>query len=495
MRIKKDLVNPPIMGSRSQILEQLLNELGALAKGDTQKALDEKDGEEEADDFLLSSPPRGRRPSQEEDDKTYIKRVMTEMRKSGRHPDKKTRISPKGSIMKRSTISPKHKDHLQKTVSFQPSSAEQPDGDDTTSDTSSVQLSPSRTLTSSRRKIAKLSKRTKMRMFQKQVNMETFDDDKESIILNEEVESRSSSSSAQEECDLTDHGNQLENEITAKKGKEEVDEQEKIGESICEEEVFNELISSPKSDDRFRLSVSSSFDASQQEAFRFRAKTTGHNSLSRSPAVKRRNEHMSLKIAGLATLGSQRMAGFLDPKRIASSTKSIPDNGRTGERPSSQHLEVENPNNNSLLLDVSIPSESSTPTTTAQIHNSEEARSAAATTLQLNLSGDDCKSLDEAGCAHAMSPTSSSSSSSPRSSRRLLSPTLLPVVTYFEEGAYKNGKTAFGDDEDAQQTESNAPVRSPPSSPRRPLPRPPAFDGESIAKIHKKLSLEMKPSQ
>ena len=60
------------MGSRSQILEQLLKELSDLAEGATQKAIDEKDGEVEAEDFALASPPRSRRLSQEEDDQTSV---------------------------------------------------------------------------------------------------------------------------------------------------------------------------------------------------------------------------------------------------------------------------------------------------------------------------------------------------------------------------------------------------------------------------------------
>ncbi|XP_066923003.1 protein unc-80 homolog [Clytia hemisphaerica] len=515
-RIKKDFANPPVMGSRSQVLDHLLVELSSLAKGEV-RTLDDntvKEGEIDETDFKLSNTPV-RRVSQEEDDESYIKRVKTERErawKSGRRDTKKSRVSPKGSIMKRrqtktSDASPKEKERLRKTVSFKPSktSLDEDDTDITMEETTqevptNFQSSPTRNLSSPRRKIGKLSKRTKhMKMFRRQDSTDCSDDDEKSIIPNDDDRAARSSPPRHlhDDHELSDdsQGKLVKSSSSSTASSENNDDKKDGGGGgrFCEEGIFNESITSPKNGERYTLSVSSSIDSN--DGFKERPRCFSHNpSLSRSPAVKRRNERPSLKIAGLATMSTQRLSS-LSRDRFSSA--------KGDERQSIDEGDENSTRQGNSLSPPALSPESALPPA-------------------LDLSAVTTEFPEERN--NTLSPTSihssSSGLSSPQSPRRKLSPSLQPFVNFFDDPNGQKPAVALPEDDATPSTALSPPLieRDPlpsvmplepvvvpvtlpptkmksPSQQKRSLPKPPAFDEESIAKIHKKLSLEMQKPQ
>ena len=104
-------------------------------------------------------------------------------------------------------------------------------------------------------------------------------------------------------------------------------------ESIGRRQVFSDSAASQQPH-RNRLSVGSSLDIPggslhplSDDVFKERPRSCSHNpSLSRSPAVKRRNDHSAIRIAGLATLGTRKFAKSLS----ISSSSSLPQRDNAG---------------------------------------------------------------------------------------------------------------------------------------------------------------------
>lgn len=278
-RIKKDLANPPVISSRSLVLKQLLNDLSILATSDGQQQLD---GVDETDEphtsevdspdsshtnrqSSVDSPARHRQLSHEEDDESYIQRIKTEMRKSGR------RIPSKQSIMKH----PKEHPKVRKQVSFQA-------GDE--DDALTPKGSPARSLTSPKHK--KLSKRSKLRIFKRQSSTEQ--EEKENIIPNEGVNgddtqhiSESDEESGGEQPDNAQGGSIVRVEHDINKEAQSIAQGSPIPAAI-------KRLSEQSSNNR--LSVSG--DEADELASR-------SLSLSRSPGVRRRHE-AAIRISGMS---------------------------------------------------------------------------------------------------------------------------------------------------------------------------------------------------
>lgn len=176
-RIKKDLVKPPVINGRALVLQQLLNDLSALATTDAQQVDPMDETDEGGSGFDLESPPRTRQLEEDEDDARYIQRVKTEMRKSGRDP--RTHRSSKNSIMKRRTTPKEHVHaNVRKQVSFQH------DDENAEIIAATATGSPSRSLSSPKK--MRLSKRSKLRVFRRQTKEEK--EEKEDIIQNDAVD-------------------------------------------------------------------------------------------------------------------------------------------------------------------------------------------------------------------------------------------------------------------------------------------------------------------
>lgn len=216
--------------------------------------------------------------------------------------------------------------------------------------------------------VGKMSKRSKIKMFRKQQEItEGSDDDQEMIIphhrdstssscasgelsddnhgqmiLTSSTTSKSALITVTDEYDMVDVGNKnlsseyvnnsftadTTNEIDSKKffsqtatvgsaTKVEITQHAASSDNtIGKRQVFSDSAVSQQPQHRNRLSVGSSLDISgglhpSDDVFKERPRSCSYNpSLSRSPAVKRRNDH-SIKIAGLATLGTRKFANTL----------------------------------------------------------------------------------------------------------------------------------------------------------------------------------------
>lgn len=175
-RIKHDLLSPPVVGCRSSILQLLLNELSSIENLTVENEDTESSGSGDPE-LALANPPTGR--GDHEDDQSYIKRVMKQLRTSRKQNNGDEMLDRKSqhSIIKRTYTNPFSKQNphakLKKQVSFHDSVSPSHSSLDVESVTSPV--SPLR------KQLGKLSKRSKLRMFTHQKRQ---DEDDQDIIIN-----------------------------------------------------------------------------------------------------------------------------------------------------------------------------------------------------------------------------------------------------------------------------------------------------------------------
>ena len=356
----------------------------------------------------------------------------------------------------------------------------------TTTELFDQQSSPSRSssLSSPKRIMGKISKRSKLKMFRRQQDItEGGDDDKEMII----PPHRDSSSCASGESD--DGHNQSiivsesasmtvtdTNPITAEdsfkpnseiyassnncgfsRGAEpeplrkvvDSNRSYRSKDSNMKRQVFSDSAQSSQGG-RNRFSVSSSLDVPDLDnVFKERPRSCSHSpSLSRSPAVKRRNDR-SIRIAGLATLGSRKFAKNLSFSRGQSITGDNDNDSGEQKQPSSipsVNFEPEVSPNASApkpALQPTAPPPSSKMQFEDRFEDLMVSKTSAADAAR-GLNRDSVVSIE----------SSTTYSSSPMSPRRVLSPTLKPIVSYFDAPAENKPPLAVyddGDDDDENQ--------------------------------------------
>ena len=184
-RIKHDLQHPPVLTCRSAILHQLLNELSTMAnkRSSTRRVSKEKD-----DALMLNDPPVvERKLPTEESDQDYIGRVKSELKEQ--EPVNQSRNV---SIMKRSsTAGPTNK--LKKQVSFFDPDVEELKHEEEKEENHDAEdsgpIDVQQNLISPIRRLGKISKRTKLKMFKRQPSTED-----EEIMIKQRRESADNSS-------------------------------------------------------------------------------------------------------------------------------------------------------------------------------------------------------------------------------------------------------------------------------------------------------------
>lgn len=337
-RIKKDLVKPPIINGRALVLQQLLNDLSALATSSDHQVLDTIDETDDVETFDLESPPRSRRPvEEEEDDATYIQRVKTEMRKSGRDTRSRYRSS-KDSIMKRRTT-PKEHAPVRKQVSFQ-----QENEDVESPSTTSRSLS-----LSSPKKMMKLSKRKKL------FRQKPKEEEKEDIIQNETVHDHNQESESNDDGHDDDDGEMSDDSqgklvlSESPTPRQQVKKLEPKSDSIRVHKILSEGASKRKmfftgttveEEDEGEFEEEKKNEETERDGKReLNEKSESSNedeefthrktlSLSRSAGM-RRHEPSSLKISGLSFDDDRKRGGDEINRSRPTSTKSLTSNEDT----------------------------------------------------------------------------------------------------------------------------------------------------------------------
>ena len=200
-RIKKDLQQPPVLTCRSTILHQLLNELSTMAN---KRTTTRRVSEETGDVFMLNDPPVvERKLSTEESDQDYIGRVKSELKEK-----ELVNQSQNMSIMKSSSIAgPTNK--LKKQVSFFDPDVEELKHEEEKQENHEAEdygpIDIQQNLISPIRRLGKISKRTKLKMFKRQPSTE----DEEIMIKQERESADNSSERSDDEEYCTDDGHHL----------------------------------------------------------------------------------------------------------------------------------------------------------------------------------------------------------------------------------------------------------------------------------------------
>ena len=199
-RIKKDLQQPPVLTCRSTILHQLLNELSTMAN---KRSTTRRVSEEKGDVFILNDPPVvGRKLSTEESDQDYIGRVKSELKEK-----ELASQSRNMSIMKRSSTA-HFTNKLKKQVSFFDPDVEELKHEEEKQENHDAEdygpIDIQQNLISPTRRLGKISKRTKLKMFKRQPST-----DDEEIMIKQGRESADNSSERSDDEEYCTDGHHL----------------------------------------------------------------------------------------------------------------------------------------------------------------------------------------------------------------------------------------------------------------------------------------------